>query len=91
MDGHEHVGLGVIGCGTTFRGVVRDHEEQVRGARFSVEVAGDVDRLFILQSAISHVFAVHENHAALIGDTAVTVVVAVDRGVELVVAAKGLE
>ena len=54
-------------------------------------MAGEVHGLLGLQSARGHVLTIEEHHPAFATDTAVSVVHAVDGGVELVMASDGHE
>jgi len=91
VNGNKGVGFGEVGGGAAFGEVVGDGEEVGGVTGLVVEVAGDVDGLFALDALGFHVFEVEEEDAAFVVDAAVAVVEAVDGGVELVVAAEGLQ
>ncbi len=50
-------------------------------------MAGKIDELALLQACFFHVLRIHENHAPAVVDAAITIIEAVDRGVELIVRA----
>ena len=72
--------------------LVGDDFEAFGASGFAFEVADNVDPLVFLEVAGGPCrFGVEESNAEAVGDTAIAVVFAVDRGVELVVAADGGE
>ena len=55
---------------------------------FSFEVTGKIDELALNEMGLPHVILVHEEHAPAVINSAITIIEAVDRRVELIVAAQ---
>ncbi len=88
-NGHQRIGLGEVGGHVALGNVVGDGQELLHGAGGAQEVTGDINQVLGFEAALGHVLLVHEQHAPLARDAPVPVVVVVDGGVELVVAAHG--
>ncbi len=86
-DRDQDVRLGIIGGGAAAGNFVGDHLEAFGPAGFGFKVADQIDPLILFQTEMSHVLGVEEDNPAALEDAAVTVVLAVDRRVELIVAA----
>ena len=56
------------------------------GPRFALEVAGEIDKLTLLETCLAHVIRVHEDDTPTIVNTAIAVIETVDSRIELVVA-----
>ena len=87
VDRDEDVGLGKLSRGAAPRdGVGRDHEAG-RDALLAAEVAGEIDELALREAERGDVVGVEEDHAAAVKNSAVAIIEAVDRRVELIVRA----
>src|SRR5215468_136870 len=86
---HEHVCLGEVGRGAITRDVIRNHGKAPRDAFFAGKVTYKIYQLASLQTGGSHVVAVKQNYAPAVMNATITIVKAVDRRVELIMAANG--
>ena len=87
---HQHIAFGVIAGAAAFRDVIGDHGEPAEPAIDTVIGGGDEGNpIALLQSQAVDVVAMHQHDHAGTVDAAEAVVVAIDRRVELIVAAQG--
>src|SRR2546423_7515379 len=87
IDGNKHVGLWKVSCSATARDLNRRDHKVSGDAFLAVKMTGQVDQLSLLQARSLHILQVHKNNPPPVVDAAITIVQAIDRGVELIVTA----
>ena len=85
----QRIGLRIVSRGAAGRYIVRHDFELPRVAAFGTEITGQIDPITGAETEPADVVFVHENDMTAAGDAAVAIGLAIDGGVELVVAADG--
>ncbi len=85
----QRIGFRIVSCGAAGWYIVRHDFELPRVAAFGTEVTGQIDPITGAETEPPDVVFVHENDMTATGDTAIPIGLAVDGGVELVMAADG--
>ena len=89
VDGYEYVGFGEVGGGAALWDAERNDNELPGDALYTIMKIEEVYNIPGMETTAGHILGVHEDDPALVVHTPVTVVEAVDGGIELVVAADG--
>src|SRR6266550_1672423 len=87
--GHKRIGLRKISGRVSAREVVWNRAKGSHRALLASVVAGNVHQLLRRQSALLHVFGIQKYHSPAIANAAIAVVIAIDGGIELVMAPDG--
>ena len=88
-NGNEDVCFREIGCGATKRDLVLDYFKTRGAAGFFFKVTHKINPLAVLDAEPFDVLAIEEDDAASVRNSAIAIALAVDRSIELIVAANG--
>ena len=87
FDRHQHIRFRKISRCAAARDAVRNNSEAMRDALFTLKVANKIDNLSVMKTVNPNIVWIHKHDSPPVVNSAIAIVEAVNRRIELIVTA----